>query len=313
MFFSQHCSLVRPRRAAATGGSQRGPHAPTPRRRGGVSPPLSAPGESSSRCAAPPEQPGKASAKAVEDGGRGPLCAPARPPPARPHRAGNEPARHGQRSRGTQALHDGNLTGKRPERGRRLCLGTGRTAALGTRTPAPRLPPRRPLPAMGNGMSQVMGSTGAAALQGRPCQGGLCRRWRWETLAWRLALPRQAAFHLLAPDPAQGSAVRQLVYLLVERNQRRCRQGCCASRQPGLVPTAARGVWRAGVTASPLRGKGGIFPNVFKPQAPAPEHAPGALCDPKPSGPAPPRSVGLGCAWGSASLGGGDGHYFMVV
>ena len=77
-------------------------------------------------------------------------------------------------------------------------------------------------------------------------------------LAWRLALPCQAAFHLPAPDPAQGLAVRQLVYLPAEQNQRRRRQGCCASRQPGLVLTAARGVWRAGVTASPSEGGGNL-------------------------------------------------------
>uniref|UniRef100_A0A8C3KNI9 Dual specificity protein phosphatase 15 n=1 Tax=Calidris pygmaea TaxID=425635 RepID=A0A8C3KNI9_9CHAR len=132
---------LQPCAAAATGSSQRGPRAPSPRRRGGASPPLSAPGDSNRR--------GRASAGAqdAEDGGRGPpgpgTAAPTTIPP-----------RHGQPSRESQALHDGNPSGERPERGRRLRLGTGRTAALGTRTPCP--PKPHPLPAMGNGMSQIL-------------------------------------------------------------------------------------------------------------------------------------------------------------
>lgn len=154
LFFSQQCSLVRPR-AAATGSSQRGP----------VLPRHGAGGEFLLLCVLPArQQPVHGSAGAAGEGPRqeprrtaaAVRSAPAQPP-ARPGRAGSE-----QRSRGSQALHDENPT---RQRGRQLRPGTGRTAALGTRTLAPRPHPRRPPSAMGNGMSQVTGSAGAAALQ----------------------------------------------------------------------------------------------------------------------------------------------------
>lgn len=137
-------------------------------------------------------------------------------------------------------------------------------------------------------MSQVTGSAGAAAPQGRPWPGGSSRHWRWETLAWQLALPCQAAFHLPAPDPAQGSA--QLVFLPAERNGR-SRQGRRASPQPGLVPAAAQGVRRAGVRVSPSEGGGNLSQRLQNQGTSSRAHT-GALCDPEPGGPAPPARRG---------------------
>jgi len=97
--------------AAAAGSGDRQqpaqPRAPTPRRRAGASPPLSAPGESGSHR-------GRRNSR---------------------HWLGlaaNEPTRHGQRPWGSQGLHDGNPTGERP----------GRAAAARPRPPAPRPPGR---------------------------------------------------------------------------------------------------------------------------------------------------------------------------
>lgn len=81
--------------------------------------------------------------------------------------------------------------------------------------------------------------------------------------------------------PSTGLGCRQLA-------EQRSRQGHCAS--PELILTAPRACRGTAVTASPSEG-GWNLSQCFKTKAPAPEHLPGAPCDPQ----------------------AGDRCYFMVV